>query len=372
MAKDLARACCAAGCLGLVVLLVSCQPPISPVIPDPSEAPAIPNAVPPDASEDVFPLFVGARWVYRDATPDYNPEVHALPGIEVEVEAIVRVHADGTAPYECYVLKGRQGSGPEVRSYLHRTSTGVGLYGVEVAPYVGSHEPGRFAGEEVMRLPLEKSLTWGFADPSGASLASVVVGQEWVPLSGTVWTLLGPYTSTFGDAWRVKSEFGGMLEDAYGQGVVEVWYAPGVGMVRRTADSHVYELVQYRRFDEVTLLGETSDDGPYALPVGAVVVVQLRGSGTAASSGYAWELANEGDVSAGGVLSLLSSGREAGEFFADLAGTERLDRGSYVFVFEVLAQAEATLEFTRWGFGDAASAAVKTVRFEFGNGQPPS
>ncbi len=371
MAKDLARACCAAGCLGLVVLLVSCQPPISPVIPDPSEGPAIPNAVPPDASEDVFPLFVGARWVYRDATPDYNPEVHALPGIEVEVEAIVRVHADGTTPYECYVLKGRQGSGPEVRSYLHRTSTGVGLYGVEVAPYVGSHGPGRFAGEEVMRLPLERNLAWGFADPSGASLASVVFGREWVSLSGTVWTLLGPYTSTFGDAWRVKSEFGGMLGDAYGQGVVEAWYAPGVGMVRRTADSHVYELVQYSRFDQVTLLGETSDDGPYALPVGAVVVVQLRGSRTAASSGYAWELTNEGDVSADGVLSLLSEGHEAGEFFADLAGTERLDRGSYVFVFEVLAQAEATLEFTRWGFGDAASAAVKTVRLEFGNGQPP-
>jgi len=371
MAKLSLRLICAVVGAVVVLLLASCESLIPPVVPMPDEEPAAANYMPLDSSQDMFPLFVGARWVYRNATPDIVPVIHSGDLIETEVAAIARRldTASGT-PYECFVLRTRQGMAPEVLSYLRRTRDGVALYGIERLPYAGAPELTQFNGESFINLPFEKDLAWSFSRPDTASLDSVILGQETVPLSATVWKLLGPYTAIFTDAWRLKSEFGGSLADAYGYGIVEEWFAPGVGMIKRTADSLFYELVQFRGSDEVTLLEEDSTAGPYYPPVGAVVVVQLRGAKSSASSGYAWELKNWNEITAAGVLTPLSEGGESGEFFADLDGARRVGTGTYVFVFEVRTQGQASLLFTRYGFGTAASAAPESIRFNLGKPQP--
>ena len=96
----------------LVFGLASCQilvPPAVPEPPDPNAEPAEANA--PDAKAGVFPLFVGARWVYRNATPDLIPVLH--PGSEIESEVLAEVRCRDAASrqlYECFVVRTRQGT----------------------------------------------------------------------------------------------------------------------------------------------------------------------------------------------------------------------------------------------------------------------
>jgi hypothetical protein len=217
MARVSLRMVCAIASTAATLLLTSCAllPPVVPVPPVPEEEPAVANYTPLDSSQDAFPLFVGARWVYRNATSDIIQVIHPGDLIETEVAGIVRrLNAASGTPYECYVLRTQQGTAPEVLSYLHRTRTGVDLYGVERLPYAGAPELTAFSGETYMRLPFDEGLTWSFLRQDMVSLDSVVLGQETVPLSATAWSLLGPYTTAFTAAWRVKSEFWGSLADA--------------------------------------------------------------------------------------------------------------------------------------------------------------
>lgn len=349
----------------VVLALSSCESVILPTVPElPSDSViSVPNFEP-AGSTDPFPLFVGARWVYRNATPDFNPEVHAGPNIVQEVVASVQRRVSGTdLAYDSYVLRMRYGSLLVAQVYLHRSSDGVLLHGFEILPYSGAPEMVACSGQPFLALPLAKARDWSFSLVQGSSLESTVVSQEFVPLSNEVWTLLGPYSSVFGNAWRVSSLYAGGLADVFGQGIVEAWYAPGVGMIRRTVESQVYELVTYREQSEVLLLTEDSADRKPSLPVGSVVVVQLRGR--APTSGEAvWNLANRTEVSACGVLSLLSD-PGPGSFHADIDSRGRLETGSYVFVFEVRTDGEASLQFERMDYGEPADL----VEYRFGREQ---
>jgi hypothetical protein len=360
----------------LALLLASCVsliPGVSPPPPRPEEEPALANYTPVDLSQDPFPLFVGARWVYRNATPDINPEIHSGASIETEVVATVRrVGLSAGVPYECFVLRTRQETSPDVLSYLHRTPNGVDLYGMALLPYAGAPVLTSFSGEPYLNFPLQKGNTWSFARNDGSALNATVLSQSTIPLCSTVLTLLGPYTSSFAEAWRVKWEFAGLLADAYGQGIVEEWLAPGTGRVRRTAGSLVYELMQFRARDEVMQLNEASMEKRYYPEAGTVVVVQLRGTKPSASSGYAWDVENWDEITSAGVLSPLSEGGESGEFYADLDNTGQVETGTYVFSFEVRTQGNASLVFTRRGFGAAAAATPESLRFDFGRNQPIS
>lgn len=351
----------------------------------PPEGLAERNVEPSNRSEDPFPLYLGARWVYRNATPDVNPELHAGALIETDVAAIVRcADTEASFPYECYVLRTRQGTAPEILSYLHRTSGGVDIYGVEEVASTGAPELTGLNGRPYIPLPLRDGLAWEFSDRYGISLESVVMGQEFVPVRDTVLSLLGPYTSSFGNAWRVKWQFGGPLADAYGQGTVETWHAPGVGVVKRSAESLFYELVELRPPAEVLRIGEKLHDAPYHpeqeqdcgtyYPArDTVVVFQFRGASASASSDWRWEVKQSSwnDLTATGVLSPLWEGDRRGEFFPDIAGRRKLDTGSCVFAFKVLTAGYAEVQFERSGVG-AAEGFADVFAFEFGGEEPTS
>jgi len=354
--------------LAFPVLITSCTsliPPVQPVPSGPDDVGAVRNYRPLDMSIDEFPLFVGARWVYRNATPDVNPEVHAGSAPERQVVAVVyRQDEASETAYECYVLRIRDGSNPTVLCYLHRSPEGVQLYGIEILPYAGAPQLIPCDGQTYFKLPFHKDDQLSFSLYGGTELSSRVVRQELVPVSATVWKLLGPYSSIFGGAWRVRSEYAGTLADAFGKGIEETWYAPGIGLVRRTAESLVYEVVHYRGWEEVTLLTEESKTGPHSLPVGSVVAVQLRGSKATATEGFVWDFVNRAEVAFAGVLSPLSEDGYSGPFFADINNKGRLETGFYVYLFQVRTNGEASLVFAK---RDIRTGDESQVRFGFGN-----
>lgn len=350
--------------VGTVMLaLASCQiftPPVAPEPPDPDGEPAEANGL--DSVAGIFPLFVGARWVYRNATSDLIPVLH--PGSEIESEVLAEVRCRDVASgrlYECFVLRTRQGVERETISYVHRTGDGISLYAVRTSGPGLGHQAQAFRGELLLKQALEAGEVWSFGQTTGAFLRSQVMGREVVPLRDTILTLLGPYTESFTDAWRVRSTYGGILADAYGSGVVESWYSTGVGMVKCTAGSLFYELVQFRRSAEVTVLDEDAGSGPYPHAVGSVVVVQLRGYTAAAGSGLVWSLANRDDVTADGVVVSLPG---SGDFAADLDGTDESETGTYVFRFAVRSTARTTLAFEGRYTGTAQDLPPQRVTFD--------
>lgn len=344
-------------------VLAGCQilvPPVVPESPDPDAEAAEANA--PDAVVGVSPLFVGARWVYRNATSDLIPVVH--PGSEIETEVLAEVRCRDAASgllYECFVVRTSQGVERETISYLHRTADGIRLYAVQAREPGSAVQAQAFGGEFFLKPSLEAGDAWSFGQTTGAFLNSRAMAQETVPLRDTVHTLLGPYTANFTGAWRVRSTFGGILADAYGSGIVECWYSTNVGMVKRTAGSLFYELVQFRKSGEVAVLGEDLYASPHELPVGSIVVVQLRGHAPAADSRIVWGLANREDVTAGGVLVSLAA---SGDFYADLDGADEAETGTYVFRFAVTGTGREALDFEGLYTGTAHDLAPRRVSFD--------
>ncbi len=350
--------------LGATLLgLASCQifiPPTIPEPPDPDAEPAEANAL--DSKAGAFPLFVGARWVYRNATSDLIPVVHPGSGIESEVLAEVRCRDAASGQLtECFVLRTRQGAERETISYFHRAADGIEIYAVETRIQGATPRTQAFGGELFLKPALAAGAAWGSGQIAGDSLSSEVLRKETVPLRDTIHTLLGPYTNSFTGAWRVRSTFGGILADAYGSGIVECWYSTGVGMVKRTAGSLFYELVTFRRSDEVAVLDEASDFGPHRLAVGSLVAVQLRGYAPAADPGLFWSLENRDEVTADGVLGPLAV---SGDFYADLSGTEEAETGTYVFRFAVTGTGRTALDFEGRYAGAAQDLAPRRISFD--------
>jgi hypothetical protein len=347
----------------ILLALASCQilvPPTVPEPPDPDAEAAEANAL--DSGAGAFPLFVGARWVYRNATSDLIPVLH--PGSEIESEVLAEVRCRDTLSgllYECFVFRTRQGTERETVSYFHRAADGIELYAVETRIEGATPRTQAFGGELLLKPSLTAGDAWTFGQTTGAFLSSQAMGQETVPLRDTIHALLGPYTNSFTGAWRVRSTFGGILADAYGSGFVECWYSTGVGMVKRTANSLFYELVQFRKSSEIAVLDEDSYAGPHQLPVGSMVVVQLRGHAAAASPGIGWSLANRDEVIADGVLVPLAP---AGDFYTDLDGTEAAETGTYVFRFAVQGTGRTALVFEGLYTGLAQDLAPRRISFD--------
>jgi len=282
---------------------------------------------------------------------------------EVLAEVRCRDAASGLL-YECFVLRTRQGAEREVVSYLHRTADRIELFAVEARSQGAAPHMQAFGGELLLKPALTAGDSWSFGQTTGVFHESRVMGQETVPLRDTVHTLLGPYTNSFTGAWRVRSTFGGMMADAYGEGIVETWYSSSVGMVKRTAGSLFYELVEFRKRDEVTALDAQSAEGLHRVPVGGLVVVQLRGSApTADDPGVVWALSNVESVTSGGVLAPLPGGPFGG-FHGDLDGADAADTGTYVFQFLVQSHGKASLSFRGRNLGDASGVTDKAMHFE--------
>ncbi len=354
----------------VVAALAGCSPlfpPVAPEPPNPDAQPAEENS--PDAAVGAQPLFVGARWVYRNATSDLIPVLH--PGSEIETEVLAEVRCRDALSglfRECFVVRTRQGAGRETVSYLHRAPDGIEICAIETrAPGTASSrgdasQVRTFPSELFLRPALVLGESWSFGQRAGDFLSSEVLGRETVPLRDTILTLLGPYTSCFTNAWRVRSTYGGILADAYGGGIVECWYSTGVGMVKRTAESLFYELVAFRKDSEVKVLHAASAQGPYYLPVGSLVIVQVRGHAPTAEPGIAWDVANSDEVAADGILGQLSL---SGEFYADRDGVEDAETGTYVFRFAVEGRGSTTLVLEGRYAPQESGWETKSTRFDF-------
>ena len=299
-------------------------------------------------AEDEFPLYVGAKWTYRDATPDVNPEAHAGFPLEREIVAMVQRYDPSTnLAHECYVMCIRKMGRTVGHMYLHRSPNGIQLFAIEKLPHAGTPNLIDGRGELIMRLPLRKDDEIGFQLEEGSTYELLVRDQERIPV-GTIMTAFGPYASTFADAMRVQAEYGGVFTEILTRGSEDAWYSGGIGLARISASSRIYELMEFQTWEDIVIMDESHADGrTYFPPEGSILVISLRDEdGTAYDP--AWKLCDRSDVDEDAVFSTLSGANDAEARHCDIGYSDsgvvsgggttpftRLDTGTSVFAFKV-------------------------------------
>ncbi len=298
-------------------------------------------------SRDQFPLYVGAKWTYRNATPDINPEIHAGFPIVREIVAMVQCFDPSTnLAHDCYVLRISRMGNTVGHLYLHRSLEGIQLFAIERFPQTGT--PNLVPGDArfFLKLPLQKGDEIQFALEEGSRYDMRVRDQERIPLGSMI--ELGPYTEGFVDAFRVQAEYGGVFQEILARGVEDTWYAQGVGLTRVSANSQFYELMEFRSWEEIVTMDEShAGRQTYFPPVGSVLEISLRDEeGTRHNP--AWQLCNRSEVEENAVFSILSGFNDIEARHCDVGYSEpqgpktdetpcftRLDTGTSVFAFEV-------------------------------------
>ncbi len=322
--------------------LVGCIGPLAPCPPEPTP-PAVAepvdyalvgtaNYVPAEPGDDPYPLFVGARWVYRNATSFWNPQI-AASGL-MESEVVAEVQGEGV---QCYVLHTRYSNGPDEYIYLHRSPNAVNLRGTRLGAAPGSQP--RFSldpGLAVLSLPLEEDKQWSLQFKEGSVEATVFHPEVVAIETGEVSTLLGSYTTIFQGAWRVHYELFGTAPRLFGGPQQFLWYAPGVGVVKHVLNSVNYELAEFRLPQEVVALNES--DQTATVPEGGVLIVQVRGVSPDRAASGVWRLESGGS---GGVLDWIDD-----TFYPDQEPIHD-GAGSYAFRFRAIGTGEATVSFVR-------------------------
>lgn len=286
------------------------------------------NYTPGAWDEDPYPLFVGARWLYRNAAKYWNPTISSSGLLESEVVAIVQ--GDGI---QCYVLRTHYSNGPDQLLYLHRTKNRIDLRGSSEISASGSQT--NFAlnpGLAFLELPLEEDATWKMFTHEGVGEARVYHREVAAIESGTVSTLLETYSPIFLGTWRVHYELPESSPRLYGGPVQFLWFAPGVGVVKHVLDSVDYELAEFRLRDEIVVLGEQDDGETVKTPNGGLVVVQLR-----EGEGWEWKLVSIDSEA----LEFISD-----EVYADTPGAfVDTGAGTRVFQLRAMEEGEVTVRF---------------------------
>jgi hypothetical protein len=283
-----------------------------------------------DLSNDPYPLFVGARWLYHNSAPYWNPAIASSGLLESEVVAVVQ--GDGV---QCYVLKTQYSNGPDELLYLHRTPTGINLYGEAILAASGAQPTySLHPSLAILELPLVEDASWELNTSEGRGEAYVYHPEVVAVQSGVVSTLLGTYSAIFLDAWRIHYQLPAGGPRFYGGPVQFLWYVPGVGVVKHVLNSVDYQLAEFRLRSEVLVLTGSDAGRTVKLPSGGLVTVQLRGNSDPQDK-WAWTLF---DIQGTTLESLFS------EFYADVyppsAGT-----GTYTFQFRALGSGATTLVF---------------------------
>lgn len=316
-------------------LLSGClEPTIPPIQPPVANEPGdyallgTANYTPQVWEEDPYPLFVGARWLYRNAAKYWNPTISASGLLESEVVAIVQ-----GVGIQCYVLRTHYSNGPDQLLYLHRTKSRIDLRGSSEISASGSQI--NFSlnpGLAFLELPLEEDASWQMFTREGVGEARVYHREVAAIESGTVRTLLGTYSPIFLGTWRVHYALPESSPRLYGGPVQFLWFAPGVGVVKHVLDSVDYELAEFRLREEIVVLEEQDDGKTVKAPNGGLVVVQLR-----EGEGWEWKFAG----SEGTAIDYLSS-----EFYADTPGAFKdTAAGTHAFQLRAMSVGEATLRF---------------------------
>lgn len=286
------------------------------------------NYVPGAWEEDPYPLFVGARWLYRNAAKYWSPTISSSGLLESEVVAIVQ--GDGV---ECYVLRTHYSNGPDQLLYLHRTKNEIDLRGSREISAAGSQT--NFSlnpGLAFLELPLEEDATWPLLTGEGVGVATVYHREVAAMESGQVLTMLGTYTPLFTGTWRIHYEMPEITPRLYGGPVQFLWFADGVGVVKHVLNSVDYELAEFRLPNEVVVLAEQDHGQRLDVPNGGLVVVQLR-----EGEGWEWEFAGMD----GSALEYLND-----EFYADTPRVFKITgAGTHSFQLRAMEEGEVTLWF---------------------------
>jgi hypothetical protein len=331
--------------------LFGCMGPMTPTIEPPVVSQPIDyslygtaNYVPLQPEEDPYPLYVGARWLYRNAAKYWNPQISSSGLLETEVVAMVQGPGE-----ECYVLQTHYSNGPDELLYVHRAENSVVLRGHELVEAAGSQTTYSLnPGLVLLELPLHEDLTWKKAF-GGGTVEAYVYHKEVVAIeSGQVRTLLGSLPAIFLGSWRVHYTVLGASPRLFIGPEQFLWYAPGIGVVKHVLNSVDYELAEVRLPEEVLALDEDSAPGRHRIPNGGFLVVQLRGG----SDDGMWSLEN--GASSDSLQSVDSS------FYKDLEEVAE-GSGTYAFRFRALASGETTLRFIR---SDTQDSVEFTIRVE--------
>jgi hypothetical protein len=284
------------------------------------------NYIPVASEEDPYPLFVGARWLYRNAAKYWSPTISASGLLESEVVAIVQ--GDGV---ECYVLRTHYSNGPDQLLYLHRTKKAVGLrVSREISASGSQINFSLNPGLAFLELPLEEDATWLLKTGEGVGEARVYHREVAAIESGTVSTMLGSYSPIFLGTWRIHYSMPEISPRLYGGPVQFLWFADGVGVVKHVLNSVDYELAEFRLPNEIVVLEENNEGQLVKAPNGGLVVVQLR-----EGEGWEWEFAG---------IEGLALDFIGGEFYADTprAGTVA---GTRAFQLRAMEEGEAIIWF---------------------------
>ena len=299
------------------------------------------NHVVPNLSEDPFPLFVGGRWVYRNAAADVNPEIHTAGVLENAICAVVDYYGR-----QCYVVESSFSAGPEELLYLHRRQNDVLLMGYRTGPAPGQfHDIALLPGITYLALPLHRGSVWEDA-LERTRIRVEVMWQEQVPVSSQICTLLGPYNSVFQYAWRVHYTLWGEIPSLYGASPQYVWFAPGIGAAKHVRSSVYYLLMEFRQPHEVLALDESTAVTLHTLPVGSVIAVQLRGADAKAPDGQYWAFdAASPDETGAEPVGLLTEA-----FYSDV-GMPDPHSGTYAFQLKVQEKGSSRVRFVKRQIG---------------------
>jgi len=329
----------------------------------------IPHAEP--SEFDPWPMFAGARWVYRNATIDFNPEVHPVSLLITEVLANVYCvdRATGTA-WECFAVRTTKHPERGKTIYVHRSVDGL----FQFSEVLQDHDR-EFPGFVALRYPLIRDTYWVYNVPrfseatgdvalwertrgcggdrsllkvggegdcavaSEVVLLRVIHDRETVGISSIVDSLLGGYTSVFTQAWKTEVYDGIEEYPDYQWWAREpeyAWLAPDIGPVKRVAGSSAFELTQFVHADEVLGLSlPASGDLERVLREG-LVVVQLRGTEPTHPDSVRWVLTENSGLTPEAVADIDSNGNA-------------LLTGTYVFRFRAPDLGYTTLRFEREG-----------------------
>ncbi len=362
--------------LGVGLVLTGCTSILNPPEEADSMLSIVRNAAPP--LSDPYPLFAGARWVYRNATPDLNPEVHTSTVRVDEILATVRlVDSASSSAWECYLMKSTEYPHATETYYIHRSEDAVVVFDEKL------RDPSQvFPGFVLMNLPCRADTYWAYNIPktqtgeiywnsvwvaqgsrSGLLVGTDVDGEvvflrsvfdrETVGVSKSTQTLLGPYTSAFTMAWRCETYDG---RDEYPSYLwylrvpERTWYAPGVGLVKANSSSSVLELSECVLGSEVLNLTQQSTREMYQVEEQGLVVIELRGTVRTDARPVTWALQEMSGLTPDNQRRNVLDPMGEPDFFADIdsAGRE-LVSGTYVYRFRAAREGYATLVLTRSG-----------------------
>ena len=326
----------------------------------------------PAVEREAFPLFEGAQWIYRNATVDFNPEIHPASLLFREVQALVYCIDPHTGEaWECFVTSASEFPGPDLTMYLHRGRDGVLAFDQNL------HDPQfDFPGYLLMPRTVVPGDLWAynvpFAYPEGNRAATAEIywdratlctelddldattvfirrafGAEPVGISSQVSSVLGAYTSLFRDAYKIEAYDGIHVFPGGSWFTTEptfVWTVPGIGIVKRVMNSGSVELLSFVKPEEVLLLDEETAPGVQQAEIGSPILIQLRGFDPRQSTDLNWYVSEMSFEAAEPSSKPILAEDDESRFYHDITTEgDRLLTGAYVFRFRAVEPGYATI-----------------------------